>query len=94
MSCNVLNRALALACMLVLCVSVSSVAGTLVSETEDIGARGPTTRVFKRVYEFENPAGETFTKTRKVVEKADGLCYDASLNTNEAVTPPPVGTYR
>ncbi len=82
---NILRVAL---CILVLAaVSPLGAERVLLSESEDIPARNVTTRVFQRTYEIPilspdgTPTGRTVEDKRLLVEKADGLCYDAALNT-------------
>jgi len=59
---------------------------TLVSDVEDISARNATTRSFTRTYSVPvldaqfQPTGESRLEMRKLVEKADGVCYDAALD--------------
>ncbi|MBN1900978.1 hypothetical protein JW926_06585, partial [Candidatus Sumerlaeota bacterium] len=78
-----------------LCIAQSSQI-ELLSDSEDISARNATTRIYNRTYEItrldENgvPTGESFQQTRKIIEKADGLCYDASLNASAELSSSPV----
>ncbi|MCX7000063.1 MAG: hypothetical protein NT106_07195, partial [Candidatus Sumerlaeota bacterium] len=74
--------------------SGASAEKTLVSDVEDISARNATTRIFNRTYSVPvldaqfQPTGETRLETRKLVEKADGLCYDAALDESQELVGP------
>jgi hypothetical protein len=68
----------------------------LLSDAEDISARNATTRIYNRNYEIDqldengDPTGESYQETRTIMEKADGLCYDSSLNQSSGTPGVPV----
>ncbi|MCX7001518.1 MAG: right-handed parallel beta-helix repeat-containing protein, partial [Candidatus Sumerlaeota bacterium] len=74
--------------------SGASAEKTLVSDVEDIQSRNATTRIFNRTYSVPvldaqfQPTGDTRLETRKLVEKADGLCYDAALDEAQELVGP------
>ena len=74
--------------------SGASAEKTLVSDIEDISSRNSTTRIFNRTYSVPvldaqfQPTGESQFEKRKLVEKADGLCYDAALDEAQELVGP------
>ena len=91
----VLVAALALLSLTGWCEEAPDPGVTLIKEREIMGSRGPRTRVFEKIYKIDNMdnygnfTGESYTKTQTLVEKADGLCYDASLNSDNRIVESP-----